>query len=142
MTRPGAVTSLVLLLAASCQAQAGDVVVSVSGGNGAGFIGCAIYASARGFPLDGSAAAARQRGTALSGETCRFQSLAAGTYAVAVANLSGSQTRVELDFLGRPKQPWGVSNNIRPSLRAPSFSEAAITVAAEGATRVSIHLAK
>ena len=142
MIRIGALASLALLLSLSGPAGAGEVVVSVSGGTGAGFIGCALFARASGFPLNGSAAEARQRGSARSGAVCRFKSLAAGTYAVAVANLSGNQDHVELDFLGRPKQPWGVSNNIRPALRAPLFSEAAIRVAAEGETRVSIRLAK
>lgn len=142
MSRLATVPLALLLAFPSMTASAGEIVVSVSGASGSGYVGCSLFTSASGFPLNGSAAAARQRGSGHSGEACRFKSLAAGTYAVAVANLPNGKDKVDLDFLGRPKQPWGVSNNARPSLRAPSFSEAAIRVSGEGETRISIQLAK
>ncbi len=142
MPRLSPAITLVLLLATPGLAHAGDVIVSVSGANGSGDIACALFANATGFPLHASEAAAKFRAPAHAGQACRFHSVAPGTYAVAASNLAKNLNNVELDYLGRPEQPWGVSNNARPALRAPTFSEAAFKVAEKGETRISIHLAK
>lgn len=53
-----------------------------------------------------------------------------GRHAVAIGHdLNGNQ-RVDTNFLGMPKEAWGVSRNPRPALRAPRFDEAAFEVSA------------
>ena len=124
-------------------ASAGEVVVSVSGETGGpGEIACALFAKPEGFPLGLSSAALRRGPAGADGEACRFAGVAPGEYAVAVSVLAKGRDTVDKDFLGRPKQPWGVSNNVRPTLRAPTFAEAAFKVSAQGETRVAVSLAK
>lgn len=58
--------------------------------------------------------------------TCVFERLTHGTYAVAVAHDLNGNRKTDRNFLGMPKEAWGVSNNARPSLRAPRFQEAVV----------------
>ena len=45
-------------------------------------------------------------------------------------------------FLGVPTEAWGVSGNLRPSLRAPRFSEAAFTLEATQRVALAIKVAE
>ncbi len=101
------------------------IVVYVSNvASDAGNVDCALFSSEKGFPMD--ATSARQsRHTARTGTVeCRFENLPAGTYAVAVSHDENKNGKTDTNFLGIPKEAWGVSNNVRPKMRAPKFSEA------------------
>jgi uncharacterized protein (DUF2141 family) len=106
-----------------------DVLVRVSGvSDSRGRIGCSLFAGAKGFPMDNTVARAMWQPADPSGVACRFSGVPEGTYAVAVGHdLNGNQ-RVDTNFLGIPTEAWGVSNNVRPAMRAPRFNEAAFTV--------------
>ena len=67
------------------------------------------------------------------GVTCRFTSIEPGQYAVAAMHDLNGHHRTDTKMFGIPTEDWGVSNNIRPRLRAPNFDEAAFSVA-EGKT--------
>ena len=41
-----------------------------------------------------------------------------------------------------PTEVWGVSNNVRPPMRAPYFDEAAVAVAAGGPVTIEVRLAR
>ena len=124
-------------------AVASDVVVAVTGLDGeTGEIACALFSNADGFPLEFAHAQLRRGPTRLSGEACRFSGLKPGPYAVAVARLARGQPTVDTDFLGRPREPWGVSDNIRPALRAPHFDEAAFAVPASGEVKLEVRLSR
>jgi uncharacterized protein (DUF2141 family) len=60
--------------------------------------------------------------------TCRFTGLADGTYAIAASHDLNGNKAVDTNFMGIPTEAWGVSNNVRPTLRAPRFEEAAFRV--------------
>ena len=130
-------------LAASGAASASDVVVTVSGLEAAtGEIGCALFSRAEGFPLEHGAADLQRSPTRMNGESCRFRDVKPGVYALAVSQFAAGQAKLETDWFGRPMQPWGVSNNIRPSLRAPRFDEAAFAVPGQGEVRLNIRFKK
>lgn len=50
-----------------------------------------------------------------------------GRYAVVVYHDANSNGMLDKNGLGMPTETWGVSNNVRPFLRAPKFIECAIT---------------
>jgi uncharacterized protein (DUF2141 family) len=54
-----------------------------------------------------------------------------GSYAVSIGHDLNGNKRVDTNFIGLPTEQWGVSNNARPSLRAPRFDEAVFKVAAD-----------
>lgn len=128
---------------AASPALAEDVIVAVSGAREVpGEVACRLYNGPRNFPFGrGSAGEVRSERRA-DGTACIFRDLAPGTYALVAAILPRGQDDVTRDVLGRPRQPWGVSNNIRHALRAPRFDEAVFTVERGKATRLKIALAK
>jgi uncharacterized protein (DUF2141 family) len=121
------------LLAAALPAAAADLTVAVSGiSKDPGEIGCALFASPTGFPMEVEGVTRQYLKADPAGVTCHFQNIAPGRYAIAVAHDRNGNRKPDTNWLGIPTEDWGVSNNIRPSLRAPRFDEAAVTVPAAG----------
>lgn len=93
--------------------------------NADGAVGIALWSAARGFPEAiehalASTYATIQDGVAVAG----FGQLEPGTYAITVYHDKNDNRRFDKNWLGMPKEAWGVSNNVRPRLRAPRFAEA------------------
>jgi len=133
-----------MLIASSVAAPASatEVVVNVSGvRNSTGQVGCALHASSSGFPTGTTGIAARFVKASPGSVVCRFTGVKPGTYAVAVAHDENSNRKTDANMLGIPTEAWGVSNNVRPSLRAPTFREAQFDVPASGAT-ISVRVAR
>lgn len=134
-----------LVLAAhitASSAQAGSVVVTLSHPAEPGEIACALYRSGDAFPDE--SADARGLFVAASGTvaTCTFDAVAPGQYAVAAfLDTNGNRTN-DRNFVGMPTEPWGVSNNVRPLMRAPSFEEAAFAVGEGQRVTIEIELVK
>jgi uncharacterized protein (DUF2141 family) len=122
--------------------SAADLVVTVSEvASDEGEIGCALFREASGFPLD-TAKAYQIWVKAKAGVVeCRFAQLSPGTYAVAVVHDRNKNRKTDTGFMGRPKEDWGVSNNVRPKLRAPNFEEARFTVREGEPVRQQVKLA-
>ncbi|PWJ60278.1 uncharacterized protein (DUF2141 family) [Dyadobacter jejuensis] len=59
-------------------------------------------------------------------------SLNPGRYAVAVYHDQNDNAVLDKNFLGIPKEPYGFSNNFRPRLAPPKFSDCAFTLPASG----------
>lgn len=140
----------VRICAVSCSAAlaaspvlAEDVIVTVSGARDApGEVACRLYDSPRNFPFGKGTAGEVRSGRSADGTACIFRNLAPGSYALVAAILPRGQDDVTRDWLGRPRQPWGVSNNIRHAMRAPRFDEATFTLERGKAARLTIALAK
>lgn len=120
--------------------SAAGLVIRVTGMSAPlGEVGCALYASADGFPMDRATARAQWLPADAGGVTCRFPDVPEGTYAVSIVHDRNGNKRVDRNFVGMPTEQWGVSNNARPRMRAPTFEEAQFRVAA-GASDVVIDI--
>lgn len=119
----------------SAPSRSADLTVTVSGIEQAGGrICCALYGPDGEF-LESSAAIGWEWVDAQGASAeCRFTGIAGGSYAVAVFHDHNGNRTNDANLLGIPIEPWGVSNNARPLFRAPTFEEAAVTVA-DGETR-------
>jgi uncharacterized protein (DUF2141 family) len=53
-----------------------------------------------------------------------FANVKHGEYGVGAYHDANLNNKIDKNFLGVPKEQWGVSNNPRPHLRAPSYDEA------------------
>jgi uncharacterized protein (DUF2141 family) len=63
-----------------------------------------------------------------------------GTYAVAVIHDRDDNGRLNTNFLGMPREPYGFSNDARGTFGAPSFEDASVSVAADTvAVTVRVH---
>ncbi len=131
-----------MLLALPSHAAGADVVVRVSGiASSTGEIGCALFPAGPAFPMDASGARQVWVKADAAGVSCRFDGVAEGSWAVSVSHDLNGNRKVDTNFFGIPTEAWGVSNNVRPSLRAPRFDEAAFKVAA-AAVELDIKVAK
>ncbi len=122
-----------LALGLPTASPAADLVVRVSGlGEPLGQVGCSLFAAATGFPMDSAAARVVWLAADAKGVSCRFSDVPEGRYAVSIAHDLNGNRRIDTNLVGLPTEPWGVSNNVRPSFRAPRFDEAAFRVAPGG----------
>lgn len=119
--------------------SAADLEVSIKNiGTSEGEIGIALFSSAEGFPMNDGKAVIVWLPAKTQGLVYSFEGIAPGTYAVSVAQDFNGNRKTDTNWVGIPKEPWGVSNNVRPNLRAPKFEEAAVSVTAAGPNRITI----
>jgi uncharacterized protein (DUF2141 family) len=71
-------------------------------------------------------------------ETILTFDLEPGTYAVAVHHDANANGKLDTNFLGIPKEGYGVSNDARPKLRAPQFDEAKLTITRDTTVTVRV----
>jgi uncharacterized protein (DUF2141 family) len=94
--------------------------------NSAGSIGCALFESPVGFPIEFLRYATniiviKIRDTQAH---CDFVSIQPGTYALAVIHDENMDGKLDTNWLGVPKEGYGFSNDAKAMLGAPSFSAA------------------
>jgi uncharacterized protein (DUF2141 family) len=123
------VTVVVLLAPWSSAADApavGALTVRVSGLRSTnGQVGCTLYASAKGFPTDSTAALQRRWCPIASGaSTCTFDPIPAGTYAVACFHDENKNGKLDTGLFGIPTEGTVVSNNAKGFMGPPSFDKA------------------
>lgn len=59
---------------------------------------------------------------------CDFDGLSPGYYAVTVLHDENGNSRMDLSFVGAPKEGYGVSNNRTYAMRAPRWQESRFEV--------------
>jgi uncharacterized protein (DUF2141 family) len=123
---------LAVAMALPAQASAAELVVRITGlSEPLGQVGCSLFAGMAGFPMDNTGARQLWQAADAKGVTCRFSDVPEGSYAVSIGHDLNGNKRVDTNFIGLPTEQWGVSNNARPSLRAPRFDEAVFKVAGD-----------
>ena len=128
-------------ITATSLAYAADLTVAVQGVKDAsGFVGCALFNKEAGFSDSKNAIAVTGGKANPAGNSCLFKSLTPGTYAVAVLHDSNENKKMDLSILGMPTEDWGMSNNVRPTFRAPTFKEASFSVG-DAPIQISVKLA-
>ena len=139
MHRP--IALIILAAIFDAPAAAGELVVRIENvANAAGEVGCALYRSDAGFPMDSTVAEQQWQRAVSSGVVCRFTGLPAGRYAIAVSHDLDGDRRTDTNLVGIPTEAWGVSNNVRPMFRAPRFEEAAVAVPGDATATISVRL--
>lgn len=132
------------LLAASPAASAAhDLRVLVTGIESAeGEVACILFDQSKGFPLDHERAVDTKRYAAVPGMlTCTFTDVPEGRYAVAAVHDQNGNRKVDGNLFGY-KEPWGVSNNVRPDSRPPRFVEASVRMAADRSLDLEVAIRK
>lgn len=117
-----------LLSLINTETQAADLTVKIESDLSDGNIGCALFANVKGFPMDATGAIQKFSQNTPTGAEFVFTNLKSGKYAVSVMNDQNGNKVLDKNLLGIPKEEWGVSNNIRPTLRAPKFEEAVFEI--------------
>ena|SRR2546428_4035485 len=104
----------------------GSIVVRIDGfRNDRGIARVAVFDQAAGFPGTPEQALRRATSNIDGGKVeVRFDSLPYGTYAVAVHHDENADGKLNKGLFGRPKEGYGVSNNVVHARHAPTFEEA------------------
>jgi len=136
--RAPALLGLIASTAAST-VLAGNLTIEISGITpNRGKVYVAVYDVPETFPISG-----RQRvGRVVTPDewhcTVHFNDLPPGHYAaVAFQDVNGNG-KLDKNFLGFPKEPYGFSNNARGTAGPPAFSDAAVTLDPDGATTIAL----
>ena len=113
------------LLAFSKTTLADSITITVQNiKSSGGKISCSLYNQPKGFPTKGAKVAHQRLNADSKGVTCHFDELAPGTYAATVLHDLNDNKKMDKNFFGIPSEDWGITNNIRPNMRAPTFDEA------------------
>lgn len=131
-----------LISISASYAIAADLKVKVESELADGNIGCALFSSPKGFPMDATGAVLKFSQNTPTGTEFVFSNLKSGKYAVSVMNDQNGNKTLDKNLIGIPKEEWGVSNNIRPTLRAPKFEEAAFEMDEKSDLTLKIRIEK
>lgn len=94
--------------------------------NSTGGVACALFESPEGFPREFLVYATNIMIIKIreSQARCDFEDIPAGTYALAVIHDENVNGKLDVNWLGVPKEGYGFSNDAKGFLGAPSFSAA------------------
>ena len=113
--------------AADSSSAQGTLTVEISNiQSDTGQIGCSLYSKPDGFPSEAEKADDRMFVKSKAGRaTCVFKGVKPGKYAVSVMHDADKDGELKTNLVGRPKEWWGVSNNVPPERFGPPKFEAA-----------------
>jgi uncharacterized protein (DUF2141 family) len=130
-----AVSALIVPVAAF----AGDLTIDVAGITpDRGRIYVAVYDRADSFPISGRQLVGQVLDPTDRHLTVHFKDLPPGQYAAVAYQDANGNGKLDKNFLGIPKEPYGFSNGARGSVGPPKFSEAAVPLNPDGATRIEL----
>lgn len=133
---------LLLSMLAIGKLHASELVVHVEGDLQSGILGCALFDRPEAFPTGASLDQQQFPVAGLKQAQCKFKDLTPGRYAVAIMHDLNGNSILDKNFLGIPKEPWGVSNNVRPNFRAPEFAESSFEITDAEQQQITIRMAK
>ncbi|HEX4159713.1 MAG TPA: DUF2141 domain-containing protein [Rhizomicrobium sp.] len=117
----------------------GTLVVRIEKVAPEGIVRLGVYTQAT-YPDDNAAPVASADVPAVGGETViTLQNVPTGTYAIEVYQDLNSNGKVDKNFLGIPKEPYGFSRDARPFLSKPDFARVKFEVG-PGQNYQSVHL--
>ena len=106
--------------------------------NNEGIIGCALFNGPDGYPMEPEKAWIMEVGPVIDSVKCQFDNVPPGIYAASVSHDVNENGKVDTNFLGIPREAWGVSNNVRPRFRAPEFEEAQFEMRGDKTIEITI----
>ena len=132
-----------LILICSSRVLAADLTVNINNiTQTKAPIICALFDNAEGFPMKRKLAKATINADIIEDKAvCVFKDIPAKQLAISIVEDLNNNGKVDTTFVGFPKEPWAVSNNVPAhTFGPPTFAEAAIDGAS--AESISIQLIK
>ncbi len=115
-----------LLLAQNSTNSSYTLTLVVEGmDSNAGNLGVLVFNNEKGWPEDRTTAlkdisVPAQQGT----QILKIPGLPAGNYAVALIHDVNMNHKIDKNWIGQPKEQWGMSNNPHATIKAPPISKA------------------
>ena len=111
------------------ESSSGEIVVQVSNlVKGKGSINVALYNNEDDFTDVPYKTQIQSIQVGQSGASVTFTDIKPGTYAIALYQDVNGNGKIDTNFFGIPKEPYGFSNNYRPTVTSPSFEKSKFTV--------------
>jgi uncharacterized protein (DUF2141 family) len=122
-------------------AAAARLTISVEGvRNAEGVVGVLVFNSPQGWPENVDAAVRAKAVPARAVvTTLAIDDIPRGTYAVVVLHDENKNQKLDRNFVGRPREGWGMSNNPKARASAPSFRRAQIAVRRDMHLRIRLN---
>ncbi len=123
-------------------AQPDEIRIAVNGvRNQKGSVICSLWSSANSAQFTTVGTEFRKVSVPIEGGTgvCEFKGLAAGAYAATVFHDENGNGKFDRMF-GYPLEGYGFTNNVYPTLRAPSFDECKVQYDGKGILALSIKM--
>jgi len=120
----------------------GEIRIVVNGvRNEKGSVICSLWASAKSGVFTTVGTESRKISVPIHNDqgVCEFKALPAGAYAATVFHDENGNGKFDRRF-GYALEGYGFSNNVNPTLRAPSFDQCKVQYAGKGVLTVSINL--
>lgn len=105
----------------------------------AGALVCRLYASGEGFPAKPTYKVQQRVPIPGREASCEFGGLSPGIYAVALFHDENGNGKLDTNFLGIPSEGVGVSNNKRPLVGPPNWSDAKFRLEHDGSLQITLH---
>ena len=139
--RIAGLSALFALLCAPLYAQSGTVVVTVAQLDVAqgGTLKIGIY-DEEGFPDVGKELHGIDLSVQDSSMTYVFDSIPVGTYAIAVFQDKNDDGKLNTNLVGKPKEPYGFSQNSYGTLGAPAFKNVSFDVEEDASVSLTINV--
>jgi uncharacterized protein (DUF2141 family) len=139
------IISAVILICAAVFAQAPakeyTLTITVEGMDSSeGNLGILIFNNEKGWPDDRQAALKDLVYPAQQGTQSVKVQLPAGQYAIALIHDANKNHKLDKNFIGMPKEQWGMSNNPHATVKAPAMEKAMFKL--DGDQEVKIQLQK
>lgn len=108
------------------QLEAGTIKVRITDvRNTKGEVMVALFNTQDGFPYEISRAVSREKSASRDGKAeVTFKNVAPGKYALALFHDTNGDGKLNTNFMGIPKEGYGVSNNSYNTFSAPGFEQA------------------
>ncbi len=119
-------TTALALLALTASAEPADLHLEVTAlSTDSGQVLCTLYDSAEHWLKDPGFVATVSAKPAAGRATCVFPAVEPGTYAISFIHDENGNHDMDSNFLGLPKEPWGMSRDAPASFGPPKFEAAA-----------------
>lgn len=117
---------IILLFSSLVFSQTGKIVVQIIGfKNNKGIARIVLFDQKKGFPSEHIyGLVSKSVFIDSSFITVALDSLFYGEYALSVLHDENNNGKMDTNFLGIPKEGYGVSNNVNPKMHAPRFDDA------------------
>jgi len=134
------IVSIFAFFVSIAYAQTGSIYIEISGINDPkGLMSIGLYSDEKGFPDKGK----EYKGTdaKVTGQTVvyTFKDVPFGVYAIAIFHDTNSNTKLDKNFLGIPKEGYAFSNNVFGTLGLPpSFKDASFKLAGNKTVKIKM----
>jgi uncharacterized protein (DUF2141 family) len=106
-----------------------------------GNIGVLVFQNDKGWPEDRLVALRDEVVPAHPGTvTVTISNLPAGDYAVSVAHDVNKNRKLDKNFIGKPKEQWGLSNNPHAVIKAPAFTKCKFSLTKDTELHVTMQM--